>query len=339
MILPPPSESFDWVQTDAGPALVCRPLREAAAHLFTTRHWRLASQVSGTAESTESEGWADLARVIGVPPENLVRVRQVHGATVVVGHPATLQRPEADVLVAGDPHLSLALQTADCVPLLLADRRTGAVAAAHAGWRGLASQAPAAAIRALGDHFRSRPIDLLAAVGPSIGACCYEVGADVRERFVNSTSGGGVLAAWFLDAPRRSAHNPSLKNLQGRSAGGRWFFDMWAATCAQLSAAGVRRDQVFVAESARPATLTRSVRFGVTGRPQGVWRPRFEECRASALDRRPAPFCLRFGAVHRSVRQSVGASVLSRRTCSYLTSPFWRRAAGREHAAAAGPHV
>ena len=76
----------------------------------------------------------------------LVRVRQVHGADILVrrvGDDAADTLPEADIIVSNDPTVAAAIQTADCVPLLLADRRTGAVAAAHAGWRGLAAGVPA----------------------------------------------------------------------------------------------------------------------------------------------------------------------------------------------------
>jgi YfiH family protein len=245
MILPSPSESFEWVETPAGSALICRPLREAAVHVFTTREWRLASENSAI---DGSPGWGELARVVGVEPERLMRVRQVHGATVAVGRRPPGQRPEADILLADDEGLSLAVQTADCVPLLLADRRIGVVAAVHAGWRGLLARAPAAAVAALTAHFGSRPIDLLAAIGPSIGACCYEVGADVRQRFARSSFGAEDAADWFLSAPARSTRNPSLEHLEQPVRGSRWFFDLWGATRSQLSAAGVPADQTFAAE-------------------------------------------------------------------------------------------
>ena len=94
--------------------------------------------------------------------------------------------PAADIIVSNDPAVAIAIQTADCVPILIADRRTGAVAAAHAGWRGLAAGVPRVAVDALVREFGSRPADLIAAAGPSIGACCYEVGEDVRRAFRGS---------------------------------------------------------------------------------------------------------------------------------------------------------
>ena len=90
---------------------------------------------------------------------------------------------DADILVASGHQVVAAIQTADCVPVLIADTRTGAVAAAHAGWRGLAQRVPLAAVEAMVNGFATRESQLIAAIGPSIGACCYEVGGEVRDRF------------------------------------------------------------------------------------------------------------------------------------------------------------
>src|SRR4029077_15300826 len=91
----------------------------------------------------------------GVDGSHLVRAHQVHGASIVVRRhgDASPHRAEAlaqaDILVSDDPSLVLAIQTADCVPILIADRASGAVAAAHAGWRGLAAGVPGGAVVAL----------------------------------------------------------------------------------------------------------------------------------------------------------------------------------------------
>ncbi len=79
--LPQPSEAFDWVQAAAGPALICRPLASLAPHIFTTRRWPLGSTTAG---GDDPAPWDDVARAVHVEPARLVRVRQVHGADVVI---------------------------------------------------------------------------------------------------------------------------------------------------------------------------------------------------------------------------------------------------------------
>jgi YfiH family protein len=237
--LPAPGEAFRWINVAGVPALICPPLSQVADHLFTTRRWRL-----GTSPA-DDESWAEVAGAIGVDRSRLIRVNQVHGAAVFVARDAGAGRSAADVLVTRAPDLAIAVQAADCVPLLLADRRTGAVAAVHAGWRGLAARAPLAAVSALESE---SPNDLLAAVGPAIGACCYEVGLDVRECFLQAGFAAGEIAAWFLRAPRPSARNASMAPARATVRPDRWFFDPWMAARGQLIAAGVPAGQVFVAE-------------------------------------------------------------------------------------------
>jgi len=220
---PQPSGGFEWVQADGGPALVCRPLQPFAHHLFTTRRWALGSRASAAGED-----WRPVADSLGVDAGHLARARQVHGAAVVVRRagdaPVSEARlPEADIFVSDDPSLALAIQTADCVPLLIADRITGAVAAAHAGWRGLAARVPRVAVDAMAREFGCVPANLVVAVGPSISAERYEVGEDVRRRFAAAGFSDAELARWFR-AGARPHH---------------WLFDGWRSALDQLESAGV----------------------------------------------------------------------------------------------------
>ena len=142
--------------------------------------------------------------------------------------------PDADIIVSDDPAVALAIQTADCAPLLVADRRTGAVAAAHAGWKGLAASVPRVTVDALSRHVGSQPADLVAAVGPSVGACCYEVGVDVLDAFRRGGFGPAARQRWFFTAPQPSAKNPSMPRLPPTRRPDHWFFDGWAAARQQL---------------------------------------------------------------------------------------------------------
>src|SRR5476651_1391975 len=100
---PQPNDGFAWVQAAAGPALVCQALQPLAGHLFTTREWAIGS---AAADRTD-ESWAEVARAIGVDPGALVRVRQVHGAAVLVLRGGDVYEPdhlhEADIIVSHDP--------------------------------------------------------------------------------------------------------------------------------------------------------------------------------------------------------------------------------------------
>lgn len=241
---PHPNDDFAWVQTPAGPALRCFALAHLARHVFTTRPWRLGS-VTG---NEHADGWADVAAAMEVDARHLARLHQVHGAAVVVaGADGRGPLPQADVQLTDQADLALAVQTADCLPILLADARTGAVCAAHAGWRGLAARVPEVAVGALVQQFGARPADLIVAIGPSIGACCYEVGVDVREAFQAAAFGDGELARWFFDAPQPTDVNPSMSSVSGAPRSNHWFFDGWAAARHQLERVGVPPDRIHVA--------------------------------------------------------------------------------------------
>ena len=243
IILPQPSPSFRWIETSAGVALVCTPLESIASHLFTTRSWPLSAQ---SPEHTSDQAWDDVAVALGVGRGQLVRVSQVHGAGVAVAGQSS-HADAADIVLSDDPDRAVAIRAADCVPLLIADRRTGAVAAAHAGWRGLASRVPAVTVAAMSREYGCAPSDLVAVIGPSIGACCYEVGVTVFDRFTQSGLGADALARWFSSTPQPSEVNPPLPWLDSSVRRGRWFFDGWAAARDQLVAAGVEPARVFVA--------------------------------------------------------------------------------------------
>ena len=119
---------------------------------------------------------------------DLFFLKQVHGCAVV--QIPFEGAPEADASLTQTPGSLLAIETADCLPIFIVDPIGGRVAAAHAGWRGTVARVAQAAVREL-VAAGSRPRDLLAALGPAIGSCCYEVGDDVEHAF-------GALGAKFL---------------------------------------------------------------------------------------------------------------------------------------------
>jgi polyphenol oxidase len=222
MTLPKPSGEFVWVQEPWGSALRCTPLAALARHCFTTRELTFDADDGGVA-------WTAISRTLGIAPDALVRMRQVHGAGIFEAaagmRTAALSHdwPEADIAITDDPSLGLSVTSADCVPILLADRRTGAVAAIHAGWKGTAAGAALAAVQGLEWRFGSVAADMVAAVGPSIGPCCYEVDRELERHFDAHPD----AAAWFSNDAR-----PRL--------------DLWRATRDQLTRAGIPTDEIHV---------------------------------------------------------------------------------------------
>lgn len=230
---PHPDGGFEWIDASGGAALVCRALEPFAAHLFTTREWALGA--SGEPANNGMTAWAAVARALGAPSSRLARLHQVHGRTVVVKHAGARHDPtelaDADIIITDDRELVLAIQTADCVPLLMADPRTGAVGAVHAGWRGLAARAPEIAVDAMAEQFGARPSDIVAAIGPSISAAHYEVGEEVRARFEAVGFPSDRVRRWF-PAETRESH---------------WLFDGWQSARDQLEAAGIRPEHAHCA--------------------------------------------------------------------------------------------
>ncbi len=151
-------------------------------HAFTTRD---------TGNFSADTGADELPPSLSAGPMRLATVRQVHSDRLhlVKSEAASIPhsaRPEADgLLTSGAGHL-LGVRTADCLPLLYVDRARRAVAAVHAGWRGTVKGIAARAVKRMKEEFGSPPGELEVVMGPGIGPCCYEVGSEVADQFVNS---------------------------------------------------------------------------------------------------------------------------------------------------------
>jgi YfiH family protein len=160
---------------------------------------------------------------LGIQKDAVVTARQVHGARVaVVGTDARGRIiPSTDALITQSPNTYLMMRFADCLPLMLCDSRRSAVALVHCGWRGVLAGVVEHAVQALQRSAGSRPATLIAAVGPSIGPCCYEVGPDVI-RLVRQVFG------------RKDGLLPRQPN-------GRRHFDLPAAVRTKLLATGVQQ--------------------------------------------------------------------------------------------------
>lgn len=132
---------------------------------------------------------ARVAAALNVPPERLLSLHQVHSATVVVaGAEGWTERPKADGMVTDVPGVALGILTADCAPVLFADRAAGVIGAAHAGWRGAVDGVLEATIEAM-TRLGARREAIAAAVGPTISQSSYEVGPEFFERFREEEAG------------------------------------------------------------------------------------------------------------------------------------------------------
>jgi YfiH family protein len=138
-----------------------------------------------------------LVRALGAEKMMLTPLRQVHSDVVRVFSGPAEQAPNGDAAITREAGLLMAVQTADCVPILLVDTRQRVVAAVHAGWRGTLARVAVKALGRMRLEFGTRPEYVIAALGPAIGRCCYEVGPEVAQAFWGQFA---PAAEWF-DGP------------------------------------------------------------------------------------------------------------------------------------------
>ena len=184
---------------------------------------------------------------IGATDSPLVLLKQFHSAVALYLAAPTAEPHKGDASFTNSRSILLGVQTADCVPILLVDPKKRAVAAIHAGWRGTLARIAEKTIGEMRMHFGSNPADILAALGPAIGGCCYEVGTELVTEFASQFPD----AEDYFDEPRTGeepnplqwlnrmppGHQPPPKNVR---------LDLRKANRAQLLAAGLRDANIFV---------------------------------------------------------------------------------------------
>ena len=177
---------------------------------------------------------------------SLATVRQVHGSAVQVvrkgdGPLATESGRavlEGDGLLTNVPEIMLGVQVADCVPVLVADWSRRVVGAFHAGWRGALAQIVERGIARMREEYGSRPEQMVAAVGPSIGPCCYSVGEEVRSSFEGQFGYGAELFQAIATADAASGAGPGGR-AEASGSGGHVSLNLWEANRRQLIDAGI----------------------------------------------------------------------------------------------------
>lgn len=189
-------------------------------HAFSTRrggvspppfHSLNLSMHTGDKEPHVRKNREILKMALGLSPSALLTVNQVHGDDVlVIDSPplVALSGASCDAIITDRPGFALGVLIADCVPILLFDPDHQAVAAIHAGWKGTASDLPGKVVRTMVDRFKTQPERLMAAVGPAIGSCCYEVDGRVYTAFSGRHSRWpewakeGSRESWMLNLPQ-----------------------------------------------------------------------------------------------------------------------------------------
>jgi polyphenol oxidase len=186
---------------------------------------------------------------VGTTHSLLVLLKQFHSAVALFFAEPRTEPHKGDASFTNSRGVLLGVQTADCVPILLVDVKKRAVAAIHAGWRGTLARIAQKTVGEMRKHFGSKPADILAALGPAIGGCCYEVGAELVTEFTSQFAD----AEEYFDEPRTGeepnplqwlnmmppGHQPPPKNVR---------LDLRKANRAQLLAAGLRDANIFVSD-------------------------------------------------------------------------------------------
>ena len=196
-------------------------------HCFTTRLGGVSQGIFDSLNLNFSRGddpqrvvenYRRVGEVLGFTPDDVVNARQIHSDIVVRvgkenrGKLATPgASPECDALVTNEPGMALYVSTADCTPILLWDPVTGAVGAAHAGWRGTASAIAARTVEAMVREFGCKPQDIRAAIGPNADVCHFETDRDVPDAMVAAF---GEEAKRFI-YPKGEKYYVNLKEING----------------------------------------------------------------------------------------------------------------------------
>jgi YfiH family protein len=236
---------FYWRERDSVCALVCAPLeQDGFTNAFSTRLGGISPMperslnLAGFNEDEAENIYENRRRFLKLFDGDwtITGCWQIHSADVRIVHnqqeaqskPGVLGDDQyCDALVSNTPKIFLAVKTADCVPVLIADPKTGAFAAVHAGWRGTSASIVLAAIKRLESEYGSRHEDLRAAIGPAANTCCYEVGSDVIDRFKELF--------------------PQSNHLFTQTRDGHARIDLQTANCDQLAGAGVSPEKIHIA--------------------------------------------------------------------------------------------
>jgi YfiH family protein len=236
---------FYWRELDGVRALICAPLeQDGFINGFSTRLGGVSDMprdslsLAGFNDDKAENILENRRRFLKLFPGDwaLAGCWQVHGADVRIVENAREAKPAenelgdtiyCDAIVSAATRVLAGVKTADCVPILMGDPKTGAFAAVHAGWRGTLAEVGLVAVKRLAIEYNARPRDLRVAIGASAGPCCYEVGTEVIEAFTGKFADGDKLFK-----PTKEGHA---------------LVDLLKSNRDQLVAAGVQEERIHTA--------------------------------------------------------------------------------------------
>jgi YfiH family protein len=201
-----------------------------------------ANPFCGDREEDVVESQQYLAEVLGITREKLVIPHQVHGTEVLVVDDNYLLQQDAgkfemlegvDAVVTDRSGVCVCVSTADCVPLLVCDKRLGCIAAIHAGWRGTVQNIVGKTLSVMSESFGCEARDCQVLIGPSISLDSFEVGDEVYDKFAETG----------FDMAKIARRYPSVKD----EGGMRWHIDLWEANCRLLQQCGIERKRINIA--------------------------------------------------------------------------------------------
>lgn len=230
----------------------------------------------GDKELRVLQNWDRLSTAFDIPLEQFLVVNQIHGDAIFEIKPhgsyfSTSDELNYDAIVTPRANLAICIKTADCVPVFLVDKVKKVIAVVHAGWKGTALEISAKVIRLMQKQYRSQPADILAAIGPSIGKCCYEVDQATADAF-------------------RKQNNSDLFLQQGKK-NNKWMLDLPEANRRQILEAGIPKNNI---EFSGYCTACNQDMFfshrgsgGITGRQVNFMMIKADPpCRALTVDNR-----------------------------------------------------
>lgn len=209
----------------------------------------------------------------------MVTLRQIHSSLIRRVTAEDVATPlKGDGLMTGQPGVLLGIQTADCIPVLVADRKNRVVAAFHAGWRGTLARIVENGVGRMRLEFGSKPEHLIASIGPGIGQCCYSVGDEVRQQFESQFAYAPELFREVYDSDPVREKYPMLfltARAPGHSElGPAMHLDLVEANRRQLLAAGIKKGSIFVTGQCTGCNTDRffshRIEKGFTGRMMSV---------------------------------------------------------------------